>query len=202
MRKIFLIVAVTATGLSQAAIAQLAGARQGRTEIKSSSQVTPLRGEALKVSDAPLSPAPTPQSDLQASLSVSYNKETKKFLVKGRVINLGPDTYQGKTRYAHLRVTSGVIAKPDKSCEKCANVVGSANTHDVRVEQIPALTIASGAGKFYTAFDISAEVDRQEDDDKNTYTYYFELYLDSSQSDPNPKNDEAAFAASNIGRGK
>ena len=202
MRKILLIVAVTAAGLSQAAIAQFASAQRGRTEIKSLSQVTPPRGEALKATGEPLSPAPTLQSDLQASLSVSYNKETKKFLVKGRVINLGPDTFQGKNRYAHLRVTSGVMPKPDKACEKCANTIGSANTHDVRIEQIPALTVAGGAGKFYTAFDISAEVDRQEDDDKNTYTYYFEIYLDSSQSDPDPKNDEAAFAASNIGRGK
>jgi hypothetical protein len=204
MRTMLLIVAVISSVAvcSQQTHAQSVSARRVSPSIKLLSQATPSKAEVLRISGERLSLTAPPHSDLQASLTVTYNKETKKFLVKGRVINLGPDPFQEKNRRAHLRVTSGVIPKPDKACEKCANVVGSANTYDLKIEQIPALTISGGAGKFYTTFDISAEVERKEDDEKNAYTYYFEIYLDQSQSDLNQKNDKVGFAASNIGRGQ
>ncbi len=95
---------------------------------------------------------------------------------------------------------------PDPACEKCATLYGVAHSGPIKFEPIPALPIikppAGSGGKFYSFFDISAEVERKDDDKKTKYVYSFEISLSPSQTDPNPKNDRAEFAASNIGRGK
>ena len=150
-------------------------------------------------------PAP-PKSDLEVSLKVTYNKDTKKFLLYGTVVNLGPDPSKKEGRLVTLSVTEGAVPIPDPACEKCATLYGSSHSGPIKFEPIPALPIikppAGSAGKFSSFFDISAEVERKDDDKKTKYVYSFEISLSPSQTDPNPKNDRAEFAGSNIGRGK